>query len=150
MSRIKGAKTLKDSYKFYTEELTEGSAFHVEYATYKNVCVDFNKMICKYILEEAGEFELPYRMGTLRIKKTKMDYSNKNHMRPDWKKSKELGKKVYHLNDHTGGFRYRWAWNKSNVVTVGKRLYSFYPTRTNKRTLASLLKDEDINIDYFE
>ena len=150
MGRETIAKTLKDSYKFYTEDFSEQSAFFVEYSVYKNICIDFNKMICKYILEEAGEFELPYRMGTLRIKKTKMDYSNKNYMRPDWKRTKELGRTVYHLNDHTGGFRYRWAWDKSSIRTVGKKLYSFTATRTNKRTLAALLKDEDKNIDYFE
>ena len=149
MERIKGAKTLKDAYKFYIENIPENSPFYVEYSVYRKVCEEFNKKICKYILEDAGEFQLPYRLGSLRIKKTKMDYGNKNHMRPDWKKTKELGKTVYHLNDHTDGFRYRWAWNKSNVVTVGKKLYSFYPTRTNKRTLAQLLK-EDKNVDYFE
>lgn len=150
MSRINGAKTLKDAYKFYIKDIPKESPFYVSYKTYRQLCESFNKLISKYILEEAGEFTLPYRLGTLRIKKTKMDYGNKNHMRPDWKKSKELGKTVYHLNDHTDGFRYRWAWNKSNVVTVGKKLYCFYPTRTNKRTLASLLKDEDKNVDYFE
>lgn len=148
--RIKGAKTLKDSYNYYKEEIPEGSPFLVDYKTYRSVCEEFNKLICEYILKEAGEYTLPYRMGSIRIKKTKMNYGNRNHMRPDWKRSKELGRKVYHLNDHTDGFRYRWAWNKSNVVTVGKKLYSFYPTRTNKRTLASLLKDENSYVDYFE
>ena len=148
--RITGAKTLKDAYKHYTEDIPEASPFYVEYTVYRQICEKFNKAICTYILEEAGEFQLPYRLGSLRIKKTKMNYRNKNHMRPDWKKTKELGKTVYHLNDHTDGFRYRWAWDKSNVVTVGKKLYSFYATRTNKRELARLLKDDDINVDYFE
>jgi len=147
--RINGAKTLKDSYNHYIEEIPESSLFRVDYKTYRKMCEEFNKKICKYILEEAGEYTLPYRMGSIRIKKTKMDY-NINHMRPNWKKSKELGKRVYHVNDHTDGYRYRWAWNKSNVVTVGKKLYCFYPTRTNKRTLASLLKDKDNYVDYFE
>ena len=148
--RITGAKTLKDAYKHYTADLPETSPFNVEYNLYRQICEAFNKQICKYILKEAGEFHLPYRLGSIRIKKTKMDYSNKNMMRPDWKRTKELGKTVYHLNDHTDGFRYRWAWNKSNVVTVGKKLYSFYATRTNKRELARLLKDDDIKVDYFE
>lgn len=148
--RITGSKTLKEAYKYYTEDIPETSPFFVDYKTYRDICQEFNKSICKYILEESGEFQLPYRLGSLRIKKTKMDYDKINHMRPDWKKTKEVGKTVYHLNDHTDGYRYRWAWNKSSVVTVGKKLYSFYPTRTNKRELAKLLKDDNNNIDYFE
>jgi len=149
MNRIKGAKTLKDAYKDYTEELPETSAFNVEYKLYRNICEAYNKKISEYILN-AGEITFPYRLGSLRIKKTRMNYSNKNHMRPDWKKTKELGKTVYHLNDHTDGFRFRWAWDKSNMTSVGKKMYAFYPTRTNKRALAQLLKDEDKNVDYFE
>ena len=97
---------------------------------------------------KAKEFKMPYRLGTLRIKKKKMNYSKKNKLKINWLETNKHKKVIYHLNDHTDGFNYRWFWSKINAVIKNKSVYSFQATRTNKRRLAGLLKNK--KVDYFE
>jgi hypothetical protein len=93
-------KTLRDSYKLYKKDYEE---VNVDYKTYAKIIKSFNQRIMEKILFEAFEFELPYRLGTIRIKKKKTHFDQKV-MKIDWKKTKELGKRVYHINDHTNYF----------------------------------------------
>ena len=104
-------------------------------------------MLIEEILLNSEEVRLPYRLGTVRIKKSKMKYDDKNKLKIDWAKSKKLGKRIYHLNDHTGGYNYRFYWTKGIVKNI--TAYSFIPTRTNTRRLASILKDKERQLDYF-
>ena len=141
-----GTKTLRDSYKIYKESYGKEA---IDYNTYSKLIKDFNKEVMRKILLESFEFELPYRLGTIRIKKTKSKFNPKN-MKPDWKKTKELGYKVYHMNEHTNFFNFRFYWKKKKAIFKNKTLYSFVAARRNKRELASILKDEFRNIDYYE
>lgn len=137
---------LRDSYKdFKNQEL---GLFEVDYKKYRAVNEAFNKKIVDYILLDAGEFELPYRLGSIRIQKKKMKLK-KESMKVDWKTTRELGKRVYHLNDHSDNYRYKWYWKKSNAIVQNKSLYSFTASRANKRELAKLIMT-DSRIDYFE
>ena len=149
-NKLSKAKTLKEAFKRYKKKVSSGSINDIEYKEYRDICEDFNKMISSRILKNAKEFILPYRLGTIRIKKTKMDYMDQNKLKIDYATSNKINKKVYHLNDHTDGFRFRWFWGKKKAIVRWKRAYCFEPTRTNKRTLASLLKTEDKIVDYFE
>ena len=76
-----------------------------------------------------------------------MKYDDKNKLKIDWAASKKLGKRIYHLNDHTGGYKYRFYWTKGIIKNI--TAYSFIPTRTNTRTLAGILKDKNRELDYF-
>tara|TARA_R110000744_G_scaffold345108_2_gene450525 strand:+ start:4512 stop:4958 length:447 start_codon:yes stop_codon:yes gene_type:complete len=134
--------TLKSAYKNYDD------FYNVGYKKYRAVCEDFNKRIVEDILMKAKEFKMPYRLGTLRIKKKKMNYSKKNKLKINWLETNKYKKVIYHLNDHTDGFNYRWFWSKVNAVIKNKSVYSFQATRTNKRRLAGLLKNK--KVDYFE
>jgi hypothetical protein len=134
--------TLKSAYKSYDD------FYDVGYKKYRAVCEDFNKKIIEDILMKAKEFKMPYRLGTLRIKKKKMNYSKKNKLKINWLETNKHKKVIYHLNDHTDGFNYRWFWSKINAVIKNKSVYSFQATRTNKRRLAGLLKKK--KVDYFE
>ena len=98
--------TLKSAYKSYDD------FYDVGYKKYRAVCEDFNKKIIEDILMKAKEFKMPYRLGTLRIKKKKMNYSKKNKLKINWVETNKHKKVIYHLNDHTDGFNYRWFWSK--------------------------------------
>ena len=151
-NRLGNTKTIKDSFIQYNKETKKGSEFDIDYRTYRALCQDFNKAISKDILHHSKELKVPYRLGNIRIKKSKMNFSpdKRKYLKVDWKKTKETGIRVYHLNEHTDDFKFRWYWEKSKAIIKNKRSYYFEATRDNKRTLAKLLKSEDINIDYFE
>jgi len=134
--------TLKNAYKDYDD------FYKVGYKKYRAICEDFNKRIIDKILLKAFEFKMPYRLGSLRIRKKLMNYSKKNKLKIDWQATNQQKKVMYHLNDHTNGFNYRWFWSKINAVIKNKSVYSFQATRTNKRRLAALLKNNEV--DFFE
>ena len=134
-----------DVYKKYKEDVIP--ELQVDKKLFRKICDDFNRMLIEEILLNSEEVRLPYRLGTVRIKKSKMKYDDKNKLKIDWAASKKLGKRIYHLNDHTGGYKYRFYWTKGIVKNI--TAYSFIPTRTNTRRLASILKDKNRELDYF-
>ena len=135
--------TLVQAYKNYED------FYKVGYKKYRSICEDFNKLIIDEILLKAKEFKMPYRLGTLRILKKEMNYAvGKNKLKIDWQETNKHKKVIYHLNDHTDGFNYRWFWSKKKAIVKNKTIYSFQATRTNKRRLAGLLKTKQV--DYFE
>jgi hypothetical protein len=143
-----------EAYKYYKEEVKklcateeEEEAILVDKQIYRKVCDEFNKLFIDEILISSEEMRLPYRLGTIRVKKSKMKYDDKNKLKIDWAASKKLGKRIFHLNDHTGGYKYRFYWTKGVVKNI--TAYAFIPTRTNTRRLASILKDKERELDYF-
>jgi hypothetical protein len=139
---------LRDSYKEFKKNEKMGPIFDIDYKKYRAINEAFNKRVVEDILLDTGEHNLPYRLGTIRIQKKKMNLT-KEAMKVDWKATKELGKRVYHMNDHRDNYRYKWYWKKSNAIVQNKSLYSFTASRANKRELARILKEVK-TIDYFE
>ena len=132
-------------YKYYKNNVIE--ELQVDKQLFRKIFDEFNKLIIDAILINSEEIKFPYRLGTLRVKKSKMKYDDKNKLKIDWAASRKSKKKIYHLNDHTGGYKYRFYWSKGIVKNISA--YSFIPTRTNTRTLASILKDKNRQLDYF-
>ena len=149
-NKIQNTLTIKDAYKEYKKNIkVKSSVLNVDYATYRKICETFNVLISKKILYESYEFNIPYRLGKLRIKKFKMKII-KEKLRIDYKLTKQYKKAIYHLNEHTNNYAYRWLWDKDKAITIGKRVYTFVATRDNKRELASILTNKELLIDYFE
>ena len=147
--RIGKALGLKDAFKEFALTQNKNSHFLVDYSLYKEICAEFNKNIVSHILEDSGTFKVPHRLGEIRVQKKKMNFNSKNRLMVNWKKSNELGIRVYHLNDHRDNFRYKWYWRKSKAIVKNKTAYSFTATRENMRGLAKILLTNK-NIDYFE
>jgi hypothetical protein len=134
-------------------------------STHSKVLNEFNKEVSRLILEEAFEFLLPARVGTLRIKKYKPKIFNKDgslkkdKLNPNWKKTNELWNKdpeakaqkklVYHTNEHSDGYEYKWHFSNYRSMCENKSAYCFIPTRTNKRAITALVTDEEFTGDYF-
>lgn len=135
----------RDAYKFYKKNTIK--ELQSDYKTFRAVCDAYNKALVDKMLDDSAEVKLLVRLGFMRIKKTKMNFTDKNTLRVDWKRSKALTKRIYHMNDHTGGHRYRFYWKKGVIRNISA--YAFIPTRTNTRRLASILKDENRELDYF-
>jgi hypothetical protein len=157
-----------DMYKHYiesTEKLPE--AAQVSYSDYCKVLNKFNTDISTAIMESAYEFILPKRLGTVRIKKYKpkvrldeegklltnnlaVDYKATNELWENNPEAKKAGKKVFHLNNHSDGYRYIWYYSTYRSNLPNKSLYRFIPTRTNKRELSKLIKNENFKGDFYQ
>ena len=94
---MKKSKTIKDAYKDYAKENTaiEGvdKYFNIDYKTYKDICLEFNKEVSEEIIKDAFEFKMPGAIGIIRVKKMK---ASKTQKRVDWDTTKKNDVKVYH------------------------------------------------------
>ena len=80
-----------EAYKYYKEEVKklcateeEEEAILVDKQIYRKVCDEFNKLFIDEVLISSEEMRLPYRLGTIRVKKSKMKYDDKNKLKIDW------------------------------------------------------------------
>jgi len=126
---------------------------------------DFNKGVSALILEEAFEYIIPHRIGTIRIKKYKpklldKDGNLRKHvLRPNWKATKDLWAKdeeakknktrVFHTNEHSDGYEYKWHFSNYRSNCSNKSAYCFIPSRNNSRTITALVMDDDFKGDYY-
>jgi len=107
-------------------------------------------------LLEGHAISLPKKLGVLQIKgvKTKIRYDengNPMNLSVDYKATKDLWKTcqeckdrkqvVFHLNEHTNGYKYKFYWTRNRVFCPQKDLYKFVPARAVKRNMAKLIKD---------
>lgn len=131
--------TIADFYINYKQQIDANTQYDVNLKTYKAIVTDYFKYIRDEIMQNCKEFKLPCRLGTLQIiKHQPKEFSGKS-LRWDWKATKETGKPVYLLNDHSGYFKYRFHWSKKNCLLTNKSKYQFIASRENKRTLASII-----------
>lgn len=149
-NKIQNVLTLKHSYIYYIKDILDTSKYYIDYKRYRDICEDFNKMIMTDIIEEGYFFQLPYRLGIIRIKKRQVDLNN---LKSNFGLFNEENIKTKYLNEHSGGYYCRFYWNKRvDTIVRNKTAYSFIPTRYNKRYLAKTIKEkgrDQINL-YFE
>jgi len=163
MSKHKTHFGIRDAYMYYKSTCDTA----VDYNIFTDICKEFYKEVSKMIVFNAFELRMPYRLGRLRVRKYKpklkinadgtldksklfVDYANTNKLWSEDEEAKKNKKLVYHLNDHSNGYQHRWFWEKRTSNIPNHSAYCFMPSRQNKRTLAKALKDEDIEIDFFE
>ena len=131
----------KDFYKSYMEYVDDNPLYQVEYRKFRDIINDYFRYLRGEIIENGKEVRLPCRMGTLQVVKHKPKTYTSKSLRIDFKATKEAGKTIYHLNEHTNMYKYRFLWSKQNMLTKNKTKYQLIMTRANKRRLAYLLKN---------
>lgn len=135
------AYTIADFYDSYCNYVSDNPLYQVSYKVFRQIVTDYFRYLRDEIIENGKEVRLPCRMGTLSIVKHKpKEYTGKS-LRIDYNESKKYDKMIYHLNEHTGGFKYRYYWNKQNMIVKNKKIYQLVMTRDNKRHLAQILKE---------
>lgn len=94
-------------------------------------------------------FKMPYGLGYVCIVKYKPKSYNAESLSVDYKSSKEEGKRIYHLNEHSDGYKYRLYWSKLPQTFPDRYRYQLMLVRDNKRELAQLIFNHKdyINID---
>lgn len=101
------------------------------------------------MFEGSEGFKMPYGLGFVQIGKYKPKTFNPKSLSVDYKSSKEFNKCVYHLNEHSDGYKYRLYWSKIPYTFKERYLYSLNLVRANKRRLAQLIfnRHDYLNID---
>lgn len=134
----KKSYTIKDFYKRYIEEYPTG----IDYKLYKTILSDYYNIIKDELLYSSEELKMPLKLGTVRITKYKPKTYSTKSLSVDYKLSKELGYKVYHLNLHSDGYKYRLYWHKEIACNFSIYRYSLNFVRACKRELARIIKNK--------
>lgn len=130
-------KKNKKSYTFrdmYTE-----CPIDVPYDAYKRVLEEMSRIILETLLERSEGFKMPFGLGYIQIVKYKPKKLNDKSLSVDYKASKEYDKRIYHLNEHSNGYKYRLYWSKLPKTFPDRYIYQLCLVRTNKRKLAQLI-----------
>lgn len=148
-NKIQNPYTIQDVYINYLSNC-DNDLYKLKYNIYKNILCDYYKGMIDYLFETSLPYKLPYNLGEFQIikKRTYASSQNGRFTSIDWSKTNKVGKTVYHLNDHSNGYKYLFTWNKRQCRSKAIRKYRFIPTRANKRKLAYYIKNKIK--DYFE
>lgn len=134
--------TIFDFYDYYLNEIERDTVYDISYKDYRQILVDYFKYIRDEVLENSREFKLPCRLGVISIIKHKpKEYTGKS-LRIDYKASKDYNKLIFHLNEHSDGYKFRLHWNKKDSNAINKSRYQIVMTRANKRHLAQIIKNK--------
>ncbi len=101
------------------------------------------------MFERSEGFKMPYGLGFIQIIKYRPKSFSSKSLSVDYKASKEYNKKIYHLNEHSDGYKFRLYWSKLPRTIADRYKYQLCLVRQNKRKLAQLIfnKHDYINID---
>ena len=141
----------RDSYIVYKNM----SVNPINISQYVQIINHFMKFLSSKLLS-TGEINIPERLGKLSIFGKKVNVRIEDGeikgLAPDWVKTKELWDSdpiakqnkqlVYHFNEETNGIRYKFSWSKNRVLVSNKTLYNLRMTRSNKRELSKLVREE--------
>jgi hypothetical protein len=100
-----------------------------------------NQLIADFILTTGTEYILPYKLGSLQIRKRKMKFKN---LKLDYQEWKNTGIVSFHLNEHSNEYYAYCHWKKHNVKLRNKTYYQFKLSRDNNRRLAKEMKESHV------
>ena len=141
----------KESYNRFISEhkISEKELPYSKYLKNLEVC---NWMFIEYALRTGYKVNLPYGFGSLAINKKKLkiykEYNGKKYMnlRIDWAKTKKYGKRIYHTNEHSDGYNFKWLWFGHDAKIHLADLYVFKPGRYASRAINKYVKKIRISI----
>ena len=121
----------------------------VDYGLYKRILDTMCSVILEHVLNRSEGFKMPYGLGFIQVCKYKPKSFTPQSLSVDYKASKEYDKRIYHLNEHSDGYKYRLYWSKVPRTFTDRYKYTLGLIRQNKRKLAQLIfnKQDYINID---
>ena len=119
----------------------------VDYSLYKRVLDEMCKVILEYVLDASEGFKMPYGLGFIQVGKYRPKTMTEQSLSIDYKSSKEYDKKIYHLNEHSRGYKYRLYWSKLPRTFPDRYKYQLSLVRKNKRYLAQLIFNKQDYLD---
>lgn len=145
-NKVKTNYGLPKFYKEYIKSIKAGSDYDMPPALYRYIVEAFWEKVTNYVIFEHGEFRLSYHLGTIRVKKMK---TRMNSLKYNYGHYLKTGEKIYHLNEHTNEFYYKFFWSGARVKN--KSIYKFIPNRKFlKRTLSNYVSNTPLtNLHYY-
>ena len=139
--RNKKSCTFKDMYRTMPIE--------VPYGLYKLILDEMCNIILEHVLERSDGFKMPYGLGFIQVGKYKPKTYTAQSLSVDYSASKAYDKRIYHLNEHSDGYKFRLYWSKIPRTFPDRYKYQLSFVRQNKRKLAQLIfnKHDYIDID---
>lgn len=141
----KKSYTAIDMFNTYRKETN----VDMPYLRFKRILEEFNKVIRDKLLNASDGFKMPYGLGYIRIVKYKPKSYDKHSLSVDYAATNKYGKTIYHLNEHSNGYKFRLYWSKLPQTFPDRYKYQLCFVRENKRKLAQLIfnNKDYINID---
>ena len=90
---------------------------------------------------------MPYGLGFIQICKYKPKNLDQQSLSVDYKASKEYDKRIFYLNEHSDGYKYRLYWSKLPRTFPDRYKYQLVLVRQNKRKLAQLIFNKQDYLD---
>ena len=142
-------RTMKSKQSYTFKDIYKTIDIDVDYSLYKRILDAMCNVILEHILERSEGFKMPYGLGLVQVIKYKPKTLTDKSLSVDYKASEEYNKKIYHLNEHSDGYKYRLYWSKIPRTFPDRYKYQLGFVRQNKRKLAQLIfnKYDYLNID---
>jgi hypothetical protein len=153
---------MEDYYKFYVKKYVKLKGFSsITSKIYNTIVSDANKMIMDSIIEEGKDFNIPFQLGILGVRKykPKLQITSNNKIINNlpinpfetsklWESNPEAKeKKVYvrYTNKHTDGYVFSLYYFKHKAKFKNKKAYSLITKRGIKRQLSKNIQDKVID-----
>lgn len=142
-------KTMKSKQSITFRDMYNKSAIEVDYSLYRRILDEMCIVILEHVLNGSEGFKMPYGLGFIQVGKYQPVSLTERSLSVDYKASKEYNKRIYHLNEHSNGYKYRLYWSKLPRTFPDRYKYQLSFVRQNKRKLAQLIfnKQDFLNID---
>ena len=119
----------------------------VDYGLYKRILDEMCRVILEYVLNRSEGFKMPFGRGFIQVGKYLPKSLTADSLSVDYKASKEYDKRIYHLNEHSNGYKYRLYWSKIPRTFPDRYKYQLSFVRQNKRRLAQLIFNKQDYLD---
>ena len=119
----------------------------IDYSLYKRVLSEMCSTILEHLLERSEGFKMPYGLGFIQVCKYLPKTYTTESLSVDYAASKQYDKRIYHLNEHSDGYKYRLYWSKLPRTFSDRYKYQLSLVRDNKRKLAQLIFNKQDYID---
>jgi hypothetical protein len=139
MMKSKQSITFRDLYRTLPIE--------VDYGLYKRILQEMCRIILNAILNSSDGFKMPFGLGFIQVGKYLPKALNDKSLSVDYKASREYNKRIYHLNEHSNGYKYRLYWSKIPRTFPDRYKYQLCFVRQNKRRLAQLIFNKQDYLD---
>ena len=119
----------------------------VDYGLYKRILDEMCRIILDAVLNSSDGFKMPYGLGFMQVGKYRPKTLSGESLSVDYKASREYDKRIYHLNEHSNGYKYRLYWSKIPRTFPDRYKYQLCFVRQNKRRLAQLIFNKQDYLD---
>ncbi len=142
-------KTMKSKQSITFRDLYRTLPIEVDYGLYKRILQEMCRIILNAVLNSSDGFKMPFGLGFIQVGKYLPKALNNKSLSVDYKASREYDKRIYHLNEHSNGYKYRLYWSKIPRTFPDRYKYQLCFVRQNKRRLAQLIfnKQDYLDID---